>query len=275
MKIKENKLLRVIIFVIMIMAIMIQTSIASTTGVITYDTVRVRKDPEPDLKKTKTYALVSIGDKVEVLEKSGDWYKITCTYEGKQVTGYVREDLIDVKNPELLKDTGKDKEDSSSNNSNNSSNSNSNNNNNSNSNNTNNNSNSNGNSTNTEEPDEKDNNNSSSTTEKPSESNPDNSNEQPLEDEKNNQTEQPTNTNEPIHNQSETQLTTVKVEQAQKQEGKKINLTKDVNIKILPVVNSTNIGTITAGTEATVVEVVNQWIRIETEELIGWARIES
>lgn len=246
------------------MAVMIQASIASTTGVINYDTVRVRKDPEPDLKKTKTYALVSIGDKVEVLEKTGDWYKITCTYEGKKVTGYVREDLIDVKNSEdvpVIDTSDKDDDDNSSNNNNNSnSNSNSNSSSNANSN-TNN---------NTKEPNETNNNTSSNTT---STSNSNSSSEKPSEG-LNNQTEQPTNTNEPAQNQAETTLTTVKVAQNEIKKGNKIKLEKDVYIKIIPVVNSTNIGTITSGTEVTVVEIVNKWIRIETEELIGWARIE-
>lgn len=244
------------------MAVMLQASIASTTGVINYDTVRVRKDPEPDLKKTKTYALVSIGDKVEVLEKTGDWYKITCTYEGKQVTGYVREDLIDVKNSEdvpVIGTSDKDDDDNSSNNNNNSnSNSNSSSNANSNTNN------------NTKEPNETNNNTSSNTT---STSNSNSSSEKPSEG-LNNQTEQPTNTNEPAQNQVETTLTTVKVAQNEIKKGNKIKLEKDVYIKIIPVVNSTNIGTITSGTEVTVVEIVNKWIRIETEELIGWARIE-
>lgn len=218
---------------------MIQTSIASTTGIITYDTVRVRRDPEQDLKKTKTYALVSIGDKVEVLAKEGNWYKITCTYEGKQVTGYVREDLIKVKDPEKL-DTS----------SNNNSNSNNNNSNNSNSNNS--------------------NNNNSNNNQNTQTSNPNTSNENPTEQPNNStppSTEQPTN-------QYETTLTAIKLGQNQIKEGNKIKLTSDTNIKILPVVNSTNIGQITSGTQVTIVEVVNKWVRIETEELIGWARVE-
>lgn len=249
---------------IAIMTVMIQASIAVTTGTINYDTVRVRKDPEPDLKKTKTYALVSIGDKVEILEKTGDWYKITCTYEGDKVTGYVREDLIDVKNPEDVPVVNASDDDDDSNNS-----SNNNNNSNSNSNNSNSNSNS-----NTEKPNETNNNNSNSATEKPSTSSSNNSSEKPSEEKPDNQTEQPSNTNEPAQNQSETILTTVKVAQNEIKEGNKIKLEKDTHIKILPVVNSTNIGTITSGTDVTVVEIVNKWIRIETEELIGWARIE-
>lgn len=231
----------------MAMFIMIQTSIASTTGVITYDTVRVRRDPEQDLTKTKTYALVSIGDKVEVLAKEGNWYKITCTYEGKQITGYVREDLIDVKDPEKLE--------TSSNNNNNNTNSNNNSN-----------SNSNGN-----DNDNNNNNSNNNSNEDPSTSNPNTSNE-------NNPTEQPNNpstpTTEQLENSSDTTLTTIKLGQNKMKEGNKIKLTSDTNIKILPVVNSTNIGKITSGTEVTVVEVVNKWVRIETEELIGWARVE-
>lgn len=272
MRIKN--IFKIAIIFIMTMFIMIQTSIASTTGVITYDTVRVRKDPEPDLKKTKTYALVSIGDKVEVLEKSGNWYKITCTYEGKKVTGYVREDLIDVKNPEKL-------ETSSNNNSN--SNNNSSNSNSSTNTNTNTTTNSNANSStssNTSKPDTSNNSstNSNSTTEKPTTSEQNTSNEETSNNESNNPNESSNNSNKPTtsdnQNQSEVILTTLNISESDIKEGNKIKLEKDTHIKILPVVNSTNIGTITSGTEVTVVENVNKWIKIETEELIGWARIE-
>ena len=54
-------------------------SLASTTGVITEVTVNVRKEASTD---AKVIMYVTQDDKVEVLEKSGDWYKIK--YKNKE-----------------------------------------------------------------------------------------------------------------------------------------------------------------------------------------------
>ena len=76
-------------------------SLASTTGIITEVTVNVRKEASTD---AKVIMYVTQDDKVEVLEKSGDWYKIK--YKNKE--GYVYADFIKV--DEAISETTKNSE---------------------------------------------------------------------------------------------------------------------------------------------------------------------
>lgn len=232
MKVNKNNILKVITMLIVSIMLMSQVSIAATTGVVNYDTVRVRKEPTTN---SGIAALISIGDKVQVLEKSGDWYKITCEYEGKQVTGYVSGKLIDVKDDSQVQENNNttipEEPDTS-----------------------------------TQEPEEEPSNENSDKNDEPTNSDV----EEPIDQPDDSEDE----TNDPNNGKSEVILTTLKITEGQLTEDNTITLTSDVNIKILPVVNSTEIATITAGTKVTIVEVLNQWVRIETEEQIGWARID-
>ena len=72
-----------------------------------------------------------------------------------------------------------------------------------------------------------------------------------------------------------TGISTIKLGQNVLNEGDKIVISNDVNLKILPLVNSSNIVSISANTEVTVTEIVNSWCKIETEEQAGWLRIEK
>lgn len=60
-----------------------------TTGIVNTDNSRVRSKASSD---STILTLVSINDKVEVIEELGDWYKIKADDE----TGYISKDLIDV-----------------------------------------------------------------------------------------------------------------------------------------------------------------------------------
>lgn len=51
------------------------------------------------------------------------------------------------------------------------------------------------------------------------------------------------------------------------------NLQSEVTIKIMPAFNSTDIAKIEAGTQITVVEIINDWCRIDSGTYIGWARL--
>ena len=65
-------------------------SFATSTGVINTETVKMRSEASTD---SKIVMLVSINDKVEIIEKSGDWYKVK--FEGK--TGYIYAEYVDNK----------------------------------------------------------------------------------------------------------------------------------------------------------------------------------
>lgn len=49
-----------------------------------------------------------------------------------------------------------------------------------------------------------------------------------------------------------------------------IKLDKDVTIKILPLINSNNLGNASAGEEITVITTANNWIFVQTNEIAGW-----
>lgn len=55
--------------------------------------------------------------------------------------------------------------------------------------------------------------------------------------------------------------------------GEKLKLISNVEIKILPSINSSVIGTLNENTEVTVVDIINKWCHIESEENSGWVLI--
>ena len=58
-------------------------------------------------------------------------------------------------------------------------------------------------------------------------------------------------------------------------EGGKVTLDHEIEIKILPSANSSNIEKLQEGTEVTVLEIINKWCRVETAEgACGWVRID-
>lgn len=86
--------------IIMVMAIIgllsmffINISFATNTGKIKTETARLREQPQTD---SKVLDLASIGEEVEILEEVDGWYKVKY----KNITGYIRTDLVEVKNKE-------------------------------------------------------------------------------------------------------------------------------------------------------------------------------
>ena len=62
-------------------------------GKITTETARLREQPQTD---SKVLELASLGEEVEILEEVDGWYKVKY----KNITGYIRTDLIEVENKE-------------------------------------------------------------------------------------------------------------------------------------------------------------------------------
>lgn len=54
--------------------------------------------------------------------------------------------------------------------------------------------------------------------------------------------------------------------------GEKITLKNSIEIKILPVIYSTNIATVEANTEIEVLEIMNSWCKVEKGGISGWIR---
>lgn len=67
---------------------------AADTGKITTETARLREQPQTD---AKVLELVSLGEEVEILEEVDGWYKVKYN----NITGYIRSDLIEIKNEEI------------------------------------------------------------------------------------------------------------------------------------------------------------------------------
>lgn len=102
MKLK-HKVILILILVLIIQITIITKIKASTTGVITEITVNVRQEPSTD---SKIITRVTQDDEVEVIEKSGDWYKIKT----KNKTGYVYAEYLKVDDSKIAEENIKDDE---------------------------------------------------------------------------------------------------------------------------------------------------------------------
>lgn len=76
--------------------------------------------------------------------------------------------------------------------------------------------------------------------------------------------------------QTENQENTEKQQEILKEKnfskGEKITLSNAIEIKILPVIYSTNIATVEANTEIEVLEIMNSWCKVEKGGISGWTR---
>ena len=102
MKLKQ-KVILILILVLSIHIVIISKVKASTVGIVTEITVNVREDASTD---SKIVARVTQDDEVEVIEKSGDWYKIKT----KNKTGYVYAQFIKVDDSKISEANIKDDE---------------------------------------------------------------------------------------------------------------------------------------------------------------------
>lgn len=92
MKSKKNIKGILIIAVLGIMSLFfINMSFAANTAKVVVETANLREKANSD---SRILELLSANDKVEILEKDGDWYKV----KAKGITGYLRNDLIKLDN---------------------------------------------------------------------------------------------------------------------------------------------------------------------------------
>ena len=83
-----KKILKSILIIAVV--ILMNAHVYATTGKITYDTVRIRKEANTD---SEVLTVASLDDEVEIIEKEGDWYKVKYS----EFTGYIRNDMLEVK----------------------------------------------------------------------------------------------------------------------------------------------------------------------------------
>ena len=94
MKIKLN--IKSIIFMTLIAIaslLFINISFAANTGKVLVETAKLREQANTD---SKVLELASQGEEVEILNEEDQWYKVKY----KQITGYIRKDLIELNNKE-------------------------------------------------------------------------------------------------------------------------------------------------------------------------------
>lgn len=94
MKIKLN-IKSIILMTIIALAslLFINISFAANTGKVLVETAKLREQADTD---SKVLELASQGEEVEILNEEDQWYKVKY----KQVTGYIRKDLIELDNKE-------------------------------------------------------------------------------------------------------------------------------------------------------------------------------
>lgn len=83
-----NKRKKITILGTLLLGILCANSVFATTGTITTETVRVRKEPSTE---SKIVINGNLGEEVEILGKEGEWYKVN--YNGKE--GYIFEKYLE------------------------------------------------------------------------------------------------------------------------------------------------------------------------------------
>ena len=101
MKIKLN-IKSIIFMAIIAMAslLFINISFAANTGKVIVETAKLREQANTD---SKVLELASQGDEVEILNEEDEWYKVKY----KNITGYLRKDLVQVDNKEAANTNNK------------------------------------------------------------------------------------------------------------------------------------------------------------------------
>ncbi|MCI8273907.1 MAG: C40 family peptidase [Clostridia bacterium] len=90
---KIKKIAILILMITLLTLIIIKIKAEATTGKVNAETVRLRKEPN---SKSTILEQLDKSDEVEVLEQEAGWYKVRATVDGKKITGYISESLIDL-----------------------------------------------------------------------------------------------------------------------------------------------------------------------------------
>ena len=84
MKSKKEIIVGIILAILIILA---SNKSMATTATVNTDTLKLRKEASTD---SDVLSLLNLGEKLEVIEKAGDWYKVKVNNK----TGYVHKDYI-------------------------------------------------------------------------------------------------------------------------------------------------------------------------------------
>ena len=90
---KNNTKIIIIIIVFLLGIILTNINSLASSATITVETARLREEATTD---SRILEMISVGEKVEIIEKTGEWYQVE--YNG--ITGYLRQDLLQVEGEE-------------------------------------------------------------------------------------------------------------------------------------------------------------------------------
>ena len=96
----------------------------------------------------------------------------------------------------------------------------------------------------------------------------------PNEEKNSTQTNNVTDTQIATNNQNE-ENNLIDTQEKNIQSGEKYKIVKDIKLKIVPVINATDIIEVKQDEEVTVTEIINDWICVETTTTKGWLRKEN
>ena len=203
--------------------VLVGTKAYATTGKAINDTTRIRKKANTT---SEVVAVMTKGEKIEILSEEDGWYKVKYKESDNTITGYVRNDLLNVEDEKKQEETKKDEKEE----------------------------------TQTEEKEvqqeqeiekkeEVDSNNDETKVEETTEQENTSTDEQTIEQESKQEVEK---------------------EEVVFKENEKLQLKSETDVQLLPLIFSCKTGKISANTQVTVLEVVGNWARIESDDQEGW-----
>ena len=192
--------------IVLLISLICTTKSIGTTAIVNTDTLKLRKEASTS---STVLELLNQGEKLEIIEQSGDWYKVKVN----KITGFVHKDYIKVDEATETK---------------------------------------------TEEPK------SENTT----------SSENTVQNEVTNSTVEKTNTslNETVEDVNEAYNNTAKEEKSKTSIIGEQTLKTEANAYILPLINSSKIGNLKKDAKVTVLDEVEGWAYIQTDEIGAWIR---
>ena len=206
--------------------VLVGTKAYATTGKAINDTTRIRKKANTT---SEVVAVMTKGEKIEILSEEDGWYKVKYKESDNTITGYVRNDLLNVEGEKEQeeKETKKDEKEK----------------------------------TQTEETEKQE----ADTKVEETNSNNEETNEQ-----ENIAKDAKIAEQESEQTTTEQEMQEVEKEEVVFEENERLQLKSETDVQLLPLIFSCKTGKISANTQVTVLEVVGNWARIESDDQEGW-----
>ena len=206
-----------------------------STAKVTVETARLRQQAS---ENSTILELISVGEEVKIVAQEGDWYRV----EYNNITGYLRNDLIEV-NGNQSSGTGENSSESQQT----------------------------GNTASTENEQPEQNQTTSTGTQPENEQNSTNQTENPETTAGENNQTQEANNNNVANAEGQTENT----ESEEFDYTSTYSFIENTEIKITPLINSLSTKTANAGENVKITDKVNEWVLINNETTEGWVRLEK